>query len=101
MPNHHGKHGLFFVFENSACRGRFFNATDKQDAPGTVVVSRAFVKAYLSGENPVGKRIRFTFSAQNAFLQIVGVAGDTASIDMPRLRRPLFTRPTIRGLPLF
>jgi len=36
----------------------------------------------LSGENPLGKRIRFTFSAQNPFLQIVGVAGDTASIDI-------------------
>jgi putative ABC transport system permease protein len=62
--------------------GRFFNASDIKDAPGAVVVSRAFVKAYLSNENPVGKRIRFTYSAQNPFLQIVGVAGDTASIDL-------------------
>jgi len=50
-----------------------------------VVVSRVFVKTYLSGENPIGKRIRFTFSAQNPFLQIVGVAGDTASIDIAAL----------------
>jgi putative ABC transport system permease protein len=62
--------------------GRFFTASDSPDAPGTVVVSRAFVKAYLPNENPIGKRIRFTYSAQNPFLQIVGVAGDTASIDL-------------------
>ncbi len=74
--------GYFSSLKIPLVEGRFFNATDKQDAPGTVVVSRAFVKAYLSGENPIGKRIRFTFSAQNPFLQVVGVAGDTASIDI-------------------
>jgi len=62
--------------------GRFFTANDSNDAPGVAVVSRAFVKAYFRGENPIGKRIRFTFSAQNPFLQIVGVAGDTASVDL-------------------
>jgi putative ABC transport system permease protein len=74
--------GYFSSLKIPLLEGRFFNATDRQDAPGTVVVSRAFVKAYLSGENPIGKRIRFTYSAQNPFLQIVGVAGDTASIDI-------------------
>jgi putative ABC transport system permease protein len=74
--------GYFSSLKIPLVEGRFFNATDKQGAPGTVVVSRAFVKVYLSGENPIGKRIRFTFSAQNPFLQIVGVAGDTASIDI-------------------
>ena len=74
--------GYFSSLKIPLVEGRFFNATDKQGAPGTVVVSRAFVKAYLSGENPIGKRIRFTFSAQNPFLQILGVAGDTASIDI-------------------
>jgi putative ABC transport system permease protein len=62
--------------------GRFFTSSDSKDTPGTVVVSRAFVNAYLPNENPIGKRIRFTYSAQNPFLQIVGVAGDTASIDL-------------------
>jgi len=74
--------GYFSSLKIPLVEGRFFNASDKQDAPGTVVVSRAFVKAYLSGENPIGKRIRFTYSAQNPFLEIVGVAGDTASIDI-------------------
>jgi putative ABC transport system permease protein len=74
--------GYFSSLKIPLVEGRFFNATDKQGAPGTVVVSRAFVKNYLSGENPIGKRIRFTFSAENPFLQIVGVAGDTASIDI-------------------
>ena len=74
--------GYFSSLKIPLVEGRFFNGSDKQDAPGTVVVSRAFVKAYLSGENPIGKRIRFTYSAQNPFLEIVGVAEDTASIDI-------------------
>jgi len=74
--------GYFSSLKIPLVEGRFFNASDKQDAPGIVVVSRGFVKAYLSGENPIGKRIRFTYSAQNPFLRIVGVAGDTASIDI-------------------
>ena len=74
--------GYFSSLKIPLVDGRFFSANDTQDVPGTVVVSRAFVKAYLPGENPIGKRIRFTFSAQNPFLQIIGVAGDTASIDI-------------------
>jgi len=74
--------GYFSSLKIPLVEGRFFNGSDKQDVPGTMVVSRAFVKAYLSGENPIGKRIRFTYSAQNPFLEIVGVAGDTASIDI-------------------
>ena len=74
--------GYFSSLKIPLVEGRFFNGSDKQDVPGTVVVSRAFIKAYLSGENSIGKRIRFTYSAQNPFLEIVGVAGDTASIDI-------------------
>jgi putative ABC transport system permease protein len=74
--------GYFSSLKIPLVDGRFFTANDSQDAPGTVVVSRAFVKAYLPRENPIGKRIRFTYEAKNPFLQIVGVAADTASIDL-------------------
>ena len=89
--------GYFSSLKIPLVEGRFFNATDKQGAPGTVVVSRAFVKAYLSGENPIGKRIRFTFSAQNPFLQIVGVAGDTASIDIAAPAPAIIYTPNDQG----
>jgi predicted permease len=74
--------GYFSSLKIALADGRFFTANDSKDAPGTVVVSRAFVKAYMPGENPIGKRIRFTYDAKNPFLQIVGVAADTASIDL-------------------
>jgi predicted permease len=74
--------GYFSSLKISLADGRFFTANDTKDTEGVVVVSRAFVKAYLQGENPIGKRIRFTYDAKNPFLQIVGVAADTASLDL-------------------
>jgi putative ABC transport system permease protein len=89
--------GYFSSLKIPLAEGRFFTSNDSRDAPGTVVVSRAFVKAYLPGENPVGKRIRFTYSAQNPFLQIVGVAADTASIDLAAPPPPIIYTPNDQG----
>jgi putative ABC transport system permease protein len=89
--------GYFSSLKIPLAAGRFFTPNDSRDAPGTVVVSRAFVKAYLPGENPVGKRIRFTYSAQNPFLQIVGVAADTASIDLAAPPPPIIYTPNDQG----
>jgi putative ABC transport system permease protein len=61
------------------------------------VVSRAFVKTYLAGENPIGKRVRFTYSAQNPYLQIVGVAGDTSSIDLAAAPPAIIYTPNDQG----
>ena len=89
--------GYFSTLKIPLADGRFFTENDSKDAPGTVVVSRAFVKTYMPGENPVGKRIRFTYSAQNPFLQIVGVAGDTASIDLAAPLPPIIYTANDRG----
>jgi putative ABC transport system permease protein len=74
--------GYFPTLKIPLLEGRLFNGNDTQEKPGLVVVSRAFAKSYFHGESPVGKRIRFTYSASNPFMEIVGVAGDTASIDL-------------------
>jgi putative ABC transport system permease protein len=89
--------GYFSSLRIPLVDGRFFGEQDSKDAPGTLVVSRAFVKAYLHGENPIGKRIRFTYSAKNPFLQIVGVVGDTASIDIAATPPPIIYTPNDQG----
>jgi putative ABC transport system permease protein len=89
--------GYFSSLKIPLADGRFFNAKDVRGAPDVVVVSRAFTKAYFPGENPVGKRIRFTYSAQNPFLQIVGVAADTASIDLAAPPPPNIYTPNDQG----
>ncbi len=89
--------GYFSSLKIPLADGRFFNARDVRGAPDVVVVSRAFSKAYFPGENPIGKRIRFTYSAQNPFLQIVGVAADTASIDLAAPPPPIIYTPNDQG----
>jgi putative ABC transport system permease protein len=89
--------GYFSSLRIPLAVGRFFTENDSKDAPGTVVVNRAFVKAYLPGEIPIGKRIRFTYNAKNPFLQIVGVAGDTASIDIAAPSPPIIYTPNDQG----
>jgi putative ABC transport system permease protein len=51
----------------------------------------------LAGENPIGKRVRFTYSAQNPYLQIVGVAGDTSSIDLAAAPPAIIYTPNDQG----
>ena len=74
--------GYFSTLKIPLVNGRFFAASDSHEAPRTVVVSSAFAKAYFPGENPIGKRIRFTYNTKNPFMQIIGVAANTASIDL-------------------
>jgi putative ABC transport system permease protein len=89
--------GYFSSLKIPLADGRFFTANDSKDAPGVVVISRAFVKAYFSGENPIGKRVRFTYSAKNPFLQIVGVAADAASLDLAAPPPPIIYTPNDQG----
>ncbi|MEQ1353272.1 MAG: ABC transporter permease [Candidatus Acidiferrum sp.] len=62
--------------------GRVFNTNDNKKAPGVLMVNKAFANAYLGGEDPVGKRIRFTYSDKNPYLEIVGMVADTTAVDL-------------------
>jgi hypothetical protein len=39
--------------------GRELQPTDRRDSPGVAMVNQAFVRQYLSGEDPLGKRVQF------------------------------------------
>lgn len=59
--------------------GRLFDDSAESDtAPKHIIVNEAWVKRYLHGEEPLGKRIRFTYSPKEPLREIVGVVGDTA-----------------------
>ena len=63
--------------------GRLFDdPADSDTAPKHVIVNEAWVKRYLHGEDPIGKRIRFTYSPKEPFREIVGVVGDTADASL-------------------
>ena len=57
--------------------GRYFDdEVDSATAPKHVIVSQAWVKAYLPGKDPIGKRLRFAASATPPYREIVGVVGN-------------------------
>jgi predicted permease len=71
--------GYFSTTKIPLVSGRFFNNSDDvAGKPDNVIVSQAFAKRFFSGENPIGKRIRFTFSEKQPLREIVGVVGDVA-----------------------
>jgi putative ABC transport system permease protein len=58
--------------------GRAFTPRDAANAPPVAIVSEAFARHYLPGEDPIGKRIGFGDRKNpNYWRTIVAVAGDT------------------------
>lgn len=63
-------------------QGREFTTADRSDASGVVLVNEAFARAFLPGEQALGKRIRHTPSASNwgegmpTSYEVVGVVAD-------------------------
>jgi putative ABC transport system permease protein len=90
--------GYFPTMEIPLVQGRFFSADDtKINAPEVIVVSRAFVKSYFPNEDPIGKRIRYTYDPKLPFRQIVGVVGDTALLDLDTPPPPVIYEPNERS----
>ena len=66
----------FSVMKVPLVEGRYFGATDIAGRPPVLIVNQAFAKAFFRDEDPVGKRIRFTYSPKEPFREIVGVVGN-------------------------
>jgi putative ABC transport system permease protein len=89
--------GYFSALKIPLVTGRLFTANDLPDAPEVLVVNRAFAKAYFRNEDPLGKRIRFTFNAKEPYRQIIGVVEDVAEIDLAAPRPALIYFPNDQG----
>jgi putative ABC transport system permease protein len=74
--------GYFPALKIPVLSGRAFNTNDNKKAPGILIVNKAFANAYLGSGDPVGKRIRFTYSDKNPYLEIVGMVADTTAMDL-------------------
>ena len=64
-------------------RGRMFTPEDRLGAPEVVIISEAAARAYLSDEDPIGKRIFFG----GTWHTIIGIASDVkdSAIEKPAL----------------
>ncbi len=68
----------FAVMKIPLLAGRAFTTSDSEDAPPVAIVNQAWVRRYAGDRNPIGQRVRLTFSSSEPFRQIVGVVGDVA-----------------------
>jgi predicted permease len=70
-------------------RGRGFTEAEIDGARKVAVVNRKFVTTYLSGEDPIGRRVKLTGfesvadSLREPWFEIVGVVGDVANQGSP------------------
>jgi putative ABC transport system permease protein len=57
--------------------GRDFTAADTADSPHVAIVGETLVRRHLSGENPIGKRLKVSIGPAGGMdVEIVGVVGD-------------------------
>jgi predicted permease len=58
-------------------RGRFFDDSDTEKVQPTIIVNDALARRYFPGEDPIGKRLKFTKPDEDgAWETIIGVVGD-------------------------
>jgi predicted permease len=89
-PNRAATVGYFEVMKIRLMAGRYFAAADTRDTLPVVIVNHAFVKSYLdSGEDPIGRSLKFTYSPNEPFRKIVGVVGDVAENELAMPSPPM------------
>jgi putative ABC transport system permease protein len=67
--------GYFDVLRTPVLAGRAFTEQDVAGAPAVVVINQALAKRYFPGENPIGKRVDFSWDT-TGMQEIVGVVAD-------------------------
>lgn len=96
--------GFFEAMRMPIVRGRALAPTDQADGPAVVVVNESFVRRFLAGEEPIGKRFtRGNPTDSTATWQtIVGVVADARRSGLTEPARPeafrSTTQTTSRGL---
>jgi predicted permease len=56
--------------------GRTFDATDRADRPGVVILNQAAARAFLPAGDPIGRRVRLGPDPTAPWVVVVGVVGD-------------------------
>jgi len=56
--------------------GRFFNSEDRIESRHVLIVNQAMADLVFHSQNPVGKRINFTYTQERHYYEIVGVVAN-------------------------
>lgn len=94
--------GFFPTMKIALVRGRLFNdAADSPDGARSLIVNQAFANRYFSGQDVIGKRLRFTFNINEPYRQVVGVVGNTSQLDLSQPPAPIIYFPNDQGANTF
>lgn len=74
--------GFFRTLGIPVVLGREFDERDRAGAPKVVVVNEAFVRRYLQGRNPLGRKISFGGPKDVLDIEIVGVVKNQKSAEL-------------------
>ncbi|MBS1791422.1 MAG: ABC transporter permease [Acidobacteria bacterium] len=93
--------GYFEALRIPLQQGRAFNAQDRAEAPGAVIINEAFARRYWPGQTPLGKRIQMGFASDGTnnspYLTVVGVVKDGKYNSLGEDATPYFFRPTTQS----
>ena len=68
--------GYFNTIHAKLLAGRYFNDAEDGSRPTVIIVNQAFVKKYLPGQDPIGKRVGDDALTLKSIREIVGVVAD-------------------------
>ncbi len=84
----------FSTLKAPLIEGRYFNdEADSATSPKHAIVNQAWVRAYLHGQDPIGKSFRFTVPATQPYREIVGVVGNITEAQLDSGDTPAIYRP--------
>jgi putative ABC transport system permease protein len=79
--------GYFETIGARLVAGRFIDDRDRPGSPPVTVVNESFVRRYLAGSNPVGRRITLPVAPRETF-EVVGVVGDITQFAVETAAEP-------------
>ncbi len=86
----------YFQTMNINLRGRDFTERDKEKESRVAIVSETFVRRFLAGQDPIGKR--FNFDGPTApYWEIIGIAADGKYNSLGEDPQPAVYRPLLRN----
>ncbi len=85
--------GYFAAMGIRSVQGREFRPTDRVGAPAVGIVNEEFVRRYVAGESPVGRRLRFVGDTRDGDIEIVGVVTNTKHNTIGEAQRAALYRP--------
>ena len=78
-------------------KGRDFDERDRADAPPVVIINQTLAARVFRGEDPLGRRVTFKFTAGQPPFEIVGVVGDEKITSLDARTTPVIYFPVAQG----